>query len=271
MPGVAQTSSGMIIGTPLYISPEQCRGAGYVDHRADIYALGCLLFEMLVGHPPFQAQGAGELIAAHIAQAPPVVGDSRPEVPSWVGALVAALLAKDAGDRPQRMEDVVAFVDSEGQFPPLPVARKTQVVLANGVSLPVDPADPATQGPDPATQGPDPARVPSPMYNPRPAPPALHLYDQEYDQDTQDPAAGVDADRTAGADTAGVATPGSDRGPDMDEPETVGVVFPGGEKAQRPRTGERYRHRPATGPRGRESPRTAARTGAGFGCCRLGF
>src|SRR6185436_8103455 len=62
----SHTSTGTIMGTPAYMSPEQCRGAGLVDHRADLYALGCVAYEMLCGQPPFVADGPGDVLARHI-------------------------------------------------------------------------------------------------------------------------------------------------------------------------------------------------------------
>ena len=106
--GVARTTTGNLLGTPLYMSPEQCRGAGAVDHRADVYSLGCMLFEMLCGRPPFVLAGVGELISAHMNDAPPRLATLAPGTPVELEALVMALLETRPEARPQTMEDVVA-------------------------------------------------------------------------------------------------------------------------------------------------------------------
>ena len=102
--GIARTRTGALLGTPIYMSPEQCRGAAAVDWRADIYAMGCILFEMLAGRPPFTYEGFGELIAAHISEPPPSLLALRPRITPAVAAFVARLLEKDPARRPQSME-----------------------------------------------------------------------------------------------------------------------------------------------------------------------
>src|SRR6185369_1696078 len=65
-----KTRTGTLMGTPIYMSPEQCRGTRTVDHRSDIYSLGIIFFEMLCGQPPFVSEGFGELVNMHLNVAP---------------------------------------------------------------------------------------------------------------------------------------------------------------------------------------------------------
>jgi hypothetical protein len=99
------TMRGMLLGTPEYMSPEQCGGAE-IDHRADIYALGCILFELLGGLPPFVADTVQELLAAHQYLPVPQLTDTVEEVPAWLRDLLARMLAKDPGQRPASMHEV---------------------------------------------------------------------------------------------------------------------------------------------------------------------
>jgi tRNA A-37 threonylcarbamoyl transferase component Bud32 len=103
---VTVTQSGTMIGTPVYMSPEQCRGAGGVDHRADIYAFGCLLFYMITGRPPFDADAPGDLIVAHMNATPVPPSSHVSDLPPEVDALLLRCLAKSPDDRFQSMTEL---------------------------------------------------------------------------------------------------------------------------------------------------------------------
>ena len=95
----AQTAADVVMGTPKYMSPEQCRGAGNVDDKCDVYALGIILFEMLVGKPPFVG-ATGEILAKQIYDNPPQLRDIAPWVPEHLAELVHRLLVKGKAERP---------------------------------------------------------------------------------------------------------------------------------------------------------------------------
>jgi serine/threonine-protein kinase len=101
-----KTRTGTLMGTPLYMSPEQCLGVREVDHRTDIYSLGCILYEMLCGAPPFVSEGFGALINMHINQPPDPPARRNPDVTPVVQQAVLCMLAKEPADRFGRMVDV---------------------------------------------------------------------------------------------------------------------------------------------------------------------
>ncbi len=108
--GTSKTRTGVLMGTPVYMSPEQCRGLSDLDHRSDIYALGCVLFHMIAGRPPFESEHMGDLIAAHIREPAPPPSSFAPEVSPEVDALVVRCLAKAPGDRFQSMHELAAAI-----------------------------------------------------------------------------------------------------------------------------------------------------------------
>jgi len=103
----ARTLPGKLLGTPEYMAPEQCGGEGTVDRRTDVYALGCVLFEMVSGRPPFVAEAFSDLLLSHLWRRPPAAS-SHAEIPSSLDRLIARMLAKRPEDRPPDMDVVVA-------------------------------------------------------------------------------------------------------------------------------------------------------------------
>ncbi len=116
------TATGVSLGTPAYMSPEQAVGDRNTDHRADLYALGIIAYEVLAGAHPFAARTAQGLVAAHLTESPAPLGTRRPDVPPALAALVARLLAKDPADRPQSAGEVVQALDAASTSP-VPTAR----------------------------------------------------------------------------------------------------------------------------------------------------
>jgi serine/threonine-protein kinase len=97
--GQQLTSSGLLMGTPCYMSPEQADPDAVIDGRSDIYSLGCTLYEMLAGQPPFQGPDAQSIVAQHLACPAPSLKVLRPTVPDWLDAVVQTALAKTPADR----------------------------------------------------------------------------------------------------------------------------------------------------------------------------
>ncbi len=116
--GAAKTRTGHIMGTPMYMAPEQCTGIGLVDHRADVYALGCMMFEMACGRPPFGGNGVWDLLQAHQTRAPARLTMIVPTLPPALEHVIMRALEKRPEHRQQSMDEVVADLNrlTSGRF-----------------------------------------------------------------------------------------------------------------------------------------------------------
>src|SRR5262249_12029035 len=101
------TESGFVVGTPAYMAPEQARGHT-IDARCDLFSLGCVLYRMCTGKPPFHAADTMATLLAVATEAPPAPSAVNPDVPPALSALVMRLLAKSPAERPPDARAVIA-------------------------------------------------------------------------------------------------------------------------------------------------------------------
>jgi serine/threonine protein kinase len=139
-----QTRTGMVIGTPAYMSPEQCEGRGRIDHRSDVYSLGVVMYELLVGRVPFTGEGFGETLVAHMTQAPTPPTRLKPEITPELEAIVLHALEKDPARRFQSMDELAAALENPTQhlagWQPKP-RTKAPVGLYQGSTLIEEPEE----------------------------------------------------------------------------------------------------------------------------------
>ncbi|MEP7087449.1 MAG: serine/threonine-protein kinase, partial [Gemmatimonadota bacterium] len=132
--GGTLTTAGLAVGTPAYMAPEQALADPTADHRVDLYALGCIAYEILAGASPFAASSPQAVVAAHIAATPPALAERRLDAPPTLARLVMRLLEKRPEDRPANAEEVVRALDTlDIHASPLPgmassatIARETR-------------------------------------------------------------------------------------------------------------------------------------------------
>lgn len=105
--GKPSTKSGLVMGSPTYMSPEQCRDSADVDIRADVYSLAVILYEILTGRPPFEAPTGTELLLMHLAESPRPLLERAPHVPGHMADAIMCALAKE---REERFADIPAFL-----------------------------------------------------------------------------------------------------------------------------------------------------------------
>jgi len=117
------TELGTSIGTPAYMAPEQAIGDPNIDQRADLYAFGCMAYELLAGRPPFTDRSPQRVVAAHLSEPPAPIAELRADTPPALAELVMRCLEKDTPARPQSAADVLRTLDSvtsAGAIPSLP-------------------------------------------------------------------------------------------------------------------------------------------------------
>ncbi|MBB6416025.1 protein kinase domain-containing protein [Streptomyces sp. AK010] len=208
----SMTQTGMVVGTPQYLSPEQALGRG-VDARSDLYSVGIMLFQLVTGRLPFEADSPLAIAYAHVQEEPPVPSSINRSLPPAVDALIARALKKNPNERfpsAEAMRDECLRVAASVNAAPPSIVPGTQAPSGAGVGSavfpPVDQATPTPSGPvqtpyqptppphpygTPAPTGPTPAygypqqggyQTPSPAaYSPQPdpsTPPPYHLTPQ---------------------------------------------------------------------------------------------
>jgi eukaryotic-like serine/threonine-protein kinase len=136
------TAPDLVIGTPQYMSPEQCSQAPDIDARSDIYSLGVIVYEMLVGHVPFTGPSPTAIMMKHLQEPVPSVLDERHDLPAAVGRVISRAMAKRPEDRYQTIGELVE-----------------DLTIAGGIAVPVTPPVPTVSAPSRVTV---PTRVASP-------------------------------------------------------------------------------------------------------------
>src|SRR4051812_6742258 len=167
-----KTRTGSVMGTPYYMAPEQCEGKATIDHRADLYSLGVILFEMLTGRVPFGGEGYGEIIVKHITVPPPSARSLNPQLTAAHEAILQRSLAKSRDDRfasmvefRTAMLDPVRYLASAPALPSRATSAVTAVEKQGAVPTAADDevsgqvvfgapdAAPEPAGPQPSTFG----------------------------------------------------------------------------------------------------------------------
>jgi serine/threonine-protein kinase len=166
-----KTRTGLVLGTPAYMSPEQCEGRATVDHRTDIYALGVVLYEMLVGRVPFIGEGYGEILVQHLTQAPVPPSQYR-----MMSLHVEQVVLKALEKRPEMrfptmdefiraMTDPVGYVESHGG---LTGFAQRQLMPSSAPLPPVARLTPPPMTPVPGQMTPAPGALTAGMMTPMP-------------------------------------------------------------------------------------------------------
>jgi len=146
-PDSGVTGTGILLGTPGYIAPEQARGTKILDQRADIFALGAVLYQCLAGRRPFRGSTAAAVLTSILLDEPPRLGRLRTDCPAEVEALVGRMLAKDPSNRPADAKALAMEIASIDWTPAAPSeaavslsaeeTRVVSIVIATAVDIPM--------------------------------------------------------------------------------------------------------------------------------------
>jgi len=112
VPPLVATRSGALIGTPLFMSPEQCAGTGDIGPAADVYAVGAVVFDMVTGRPPFIGEGVGEVLVQHMQAPPPSVRNFQPDLSDALDQVLHCALAKRPAERFQNVAALGAALEA---------------------------------------------------------------------------------------------------------------------------------------------------------------
>ncbi|MEU3841450.1 protein kinase [Streptomyces sp. NPDC028635] len=178
----SMTQTGMVVGTPQYLSPEQALGRG-VDARSDLYSVGIMLFQLVTGRLPFDADSPLAIAYAHVQEEPPLASSINRALPPAVDALITRALKKNPNERfptAESMRDECLRVAASFQAAPPSIVPGTQTQSGSGVGSavfpPLDQSAPAPHGsvqtPYQPAPAPNPTPVPNPYGTPSPATPA---------------------------------------------------------------------------------------------------
>src|SRR4051812_9607517 len=164
-----KTRTGLVIGTPAYMSPEQCEGKGLIDHRSDVYSIGIVMYELLTGRVPFPGEGFGEVLVAHLTKQATKPSQVNTNLPASIESIVLHAIEKDRNRRFQNMNEFLEAVENPdahlarwNALPDYTGAPKAGAGAAtmqampivvqphkSGRTLALDDAPPATQGGQP--------------------------------------------------------------------------------------------------------------------------
>lgn len=139
LPEVTLTSTGMSLGTPAYMAPEQAAGDPASNYRADLYSFGCMAYEMFTGAPPFSGMPVHRVIAAHFNEIPRPLSERRPDVPPGIATMVMRCLEKDPARRPESAAVVLDALEmrvaAESPAAPVAATSRTNWKLVGAASI----------------------------------------------------------------------------------------------------------------------------------------